>query len=89
MTAEHFQDLGKLLIGEDVPEILKNDLQFQTDARSGLQAAISSCEQMKDYVSRDLLEELLEETEEHIDWIETQLWLAENTGLENYLQSQM
>ena len=85
----NLQDLAKLLIGEDVPEILKNDLQLQTEARGGLQAAVLSCEEVKDYVSRDLLEELLEETEEHIDWLETQLWLIENTGLENYLQSQM
>ena len=85
----NLQDLGKLLIGENVLEILNNDLQLQTEARSGLQAAISACEEMQDYVSRDLLEELLEETEEHIDWLETQLWLIENTGLENYLQSSM
>ena len=85
----NLQDPGKLLIGEDVPEMLKNDLQLQTEARSGLQSAVSSCEEMRDYVSRDLLEELLEETEEHIDWIETQLRLIDNTGLENYLQSQM
>ena len=85
----NLQDLGKLLIGEDVPEVLRNDLQLQTDARSSVQTAISSCEEVKDYVSRDLLEQLLEETEEHIDWLETQLWLIENTGLENYLQSQM
>ncbi len=85
----NLQALGKLLIGEDVPEILQSDLKFQTEARNGLQTAISSMEEKKDYVSRDLLGELLEKTEEHIDWLETQLWLIENTGLENYLQSQM
>ncbi len=85
----NLQDTAKLLIGENVPEILKNDLELQTEAHNGLQAAVSSCEEIKDFVSRDLLEELLEETEEHIDWLETQLWLVDNTGLENYLQSQM
>ena len=85
----NLQELGKLLIGEDVPELLKSDLQLQTEARDALQAAVSSCEGVKDYVSRDLLEELLEETEEHIDWLETHLWLIEHTGLENYLQSQI
>lgn len=85
----NLQDLGKLLIGEDVPEILKNDLTLQVEARDGLKEGVAHCESVRDYISRELLEELLEETEEHIDWIETQLWLIENTGQENYLQSQM
>ena len=85
----NLQDLGKLMIGEDVSEILKNDLQLQTEARSGLQAAVAACEAARDYVSRDLLEEILEETEEHIDWLESQHWLVANVGLENYLQSQI
>jgi len=83
------QMLGKLLVGEHVPEILQNDLQLQTGTRSGLQAGIVECEQAEDYVSRNLLEKLLEESEEHIDWLETQLWLIEKTGAENYLQSQI
>ena len=85
----NLQDLGKLLIGENVPEMLEGDLRLLTDMRSGLQQAIHTCETIKDYVSRELLDELLEETEAHIDWIETQQWLIENSGLENYLQSQM
>jgi bacterioferritin len=85
----NLQDLGKLLIGENVPEILKNDLALQCEAREGLQQAIAKCESLQDFVSRDLLEALLEETEEHIDWLETQQWLIANTGRENYLQSQM
>lgn len=85
----NLQDLGKLMIGENAPEILDNDLKLQTDARKGLQEAVACCESAQDYVSRELLEELLEETEEHIDWIESQLWLIDNTGLENYLQSMM
>jgi bacterioferritin len=84
----NLQDLGKLLIGEDVPEMLKNDLTLQTEARGGLQAAIAECEALRDFITRELLEHLLEETEAHIDWIETQLWLIDHTGLENYLQSQ-
>lgn len=83
----NLQDLGKLLIGEDVPEMLNGDLRLQGDARAALQAAVTCCEQAQDYVTRGLLEELLEDTEEHIDWLESQLWLIENAGLENYLQS--
>ncbi len=85
----NLQDLGKLIIGEDAPESLQGDLQMQTTIRKQLQSAISDCEGLQDYVSRDLLEELLRETEEHIDWIETQQWLIEHLGLENYLQSQI
>jgi bacterioferritin len=85
----NLQDLGKLLVGEDVPEILEGDLALQRQAREGLQQAIAGCEALRDYVSRELLEGLLEETEEHIDWIETQQWLIANSGLQNYLQSQM
>ena len=85
----NLQDLGKLLIGENLPEMLQGDLKLMMTMRSGLQEAIHTCESSKDYVSRELLDELLEETEEHIDWIETQQWLIENSGLENYLQSQM
>jgi bacterioferritin len=85
----NLQDLGKLLIGEDVPEILQNDLIMQRQALTELQGAIQLSEKHRDYISRELLEKLVEETEEHIDWIETQQWLIENTGLENYLQSAM
>jgi bacterioferritin len=85
----NLQDLGKLLIGENVPEMLNGDLGMLTGMRSRLQATIKQCEDDRDFISRDELAELLEETEAHIDWIETQQWLIENTGLENYLQSQM
>jgi len=85
----NLQDLGKLLIGENVPEMLKGDLQMLTDMRINLVNTIQQCEEAQDYISRDELNEILEETEEHIDWIETQQWLIENTGLENYLQSLM
>ena len=83
----NLQDLGKLLIGEDIEEILKSDLQLATDVRGRLQEAVAFCESAQDYVSRDLLESILEEEEEHIDWLESQLWLIENSGLQNYTQS--
>lgn len=85
----NLQDLLKLLIGERPDEILRLDLQLETDARTLLQEAVVQCEQRGDYVSRDLLEDILEGKEEHIDWLETQLRLIEDTGLQNYLQSQI
>ena len=84
----NLQDLGKLLIGENIPEMLKGDLEMLTGMRTNLQEAIKLCEKNSDFISRDELTEILEETEDHIDWIESQQWLIENTGLENYLQSQ-
>lgn len=83
----NLQNLDKLLIGETVPEILQNDLQLNQDIREDLLQSIALCEAQQDYVSRDELVEILEETEEQIDWFESQLWLIENSGLENYLQS--
>jgi bacterioferritin len=85
----NLQDLGKLLIGEDVPEILRNDLQLERDAHPLYKEAIAYCEQVGDYVSRALLVGIQENEEEHIDWLETQLDLIERVGLENYQQSQM
>src|SRR5210317_571241 len=84
----NLQDLGKLLIGENIPEMLKGDLEMLTGMRTNLQEAIKLCEKNSDFISRDELTEILEEREDHIDWIESQQWLIENTGLENYLQSQ-
>ncbi|HLT89974.1 MAG TPA: bacterioferritin [Woeseiaceae bacterium] len=84
----NLQDLGKLNIGEDVPEQLQADLDLELDARADLQAAIAYCESRKDYVTRDLFDSILKSEEEHIDWLETQLELIERLGLENYLQSQ-
>lgn len=85
----NLQDLGKLLIGENVPEMLKGDLAMLSGIRQNLQNTIKLCEDGRDYVSRDELQEMLEETEEHIDWVETQFHLIDNVGLENYLQAQM
>jgi bacterioferritin len=84
----NLQDLGKLHVGEDVPELLQSDLDLELDALDDLQAAIAYCEARKDYVSRQLFDEILKSEEEHVDWLETQLSLIEKIGLENYLQSQ-
>ena len=83
----NLQDLGKLLIGEDVPEILKNDLTAESHYRKTLATAIDHCERQQDYISRHHLEELQEDSEERIDWLETQLSLIDAMGIENYLES--
>lgn len=85
----NLQDLDKLLIGENVVEILECDLALERRAHPDLKAAIADCEKTGDYVSRELFEDILESEEEHIDWLETQLSLIDKVGMENYLQSQM
>jgi bacterioferritin len=85
----NLQDLAKLNVGEDVPEILQCDLMAETGAQATIKAGIAHCESVRDYVSRDLLQEILDDTEEHIDFLETQIDLVDKVGLQNYLQSQM
>jgi len=85
----NLQDLGKLMIGEDVPECLECDLKLELAAHIDLKAAIRDCETLGDYISRELFEAILESEEEHIDFLETNLDLIKRIGLENYCQSQM
>ena len=84
----NLQDLGKLLIGEGAQEALECDLKMEQAARPVLQEGIAHCEAVKDYISREILEDILESEEEHIDWLETQLELIGKIGLQNWLQSQ-
>jgi bacterioferritin len=85
----NLQKLGKLLIGENTKEMLECDLKLEQTALVDLRAAISYCESVSDYVSRDLLCSILDSEEEHSDWIETQLGLIESLGIQNFLQSMM
>jgi bacterioferritin len=85
----NLQDLGKLLIGENVPEILECDLRSERGAQGTIKDGIAHCESVRDYVSRDILQRILEDTEEHVDYLETQLDLLAKVGLPNYLQSAM
>ena len=85
----NLQDIGKLRIGEHTREMLECDLALEMDAIPDLREAIEYCESVKDYVSRELFEDILESEEEHVDWIETQLDLIDRVGIENYQQSQM
>jgi len=85
----NLQDLGKLHIGENVKEMLECDLKIEHDGRNDYIEAITYCESVKDYVTRDLLRDLLADEEGHIDHIETQLKLIEQVGIQNYLQKHM
>jgi len=84
----NLQDVGKLRIGENVPEMLQCDLDLELDAIPDLRAGIAYCENHKDYVSRELFDTILTSEEEHVDFLETQLELIDKLGVQNYLQSQ-
>ncbi len=85
----NLQDLGKLLVGESLPEILQCDLLLETAAQATVKDGMAYCETVRDYVSRDLLLVILDDTEEHIDFLQTQIELLGKVGLENYLQTQI
>ena len=85
----NLQELGKLMIGEKPEECVACDLRLEGMSRETLIAAIAACETAKDYVSREIFEHNLEDTEEHIDWLETQLDVMQKVGIQNWLQSQM
>lgn len=85
----NLQDLGKLYIGQTVPEILDCDLKLEMEALPILREAIAYCESVSDFVSRHLFREILSSEEEHVDWIETQIGLIDKTGLKNYVQENM
>lgn len=83
----NLQDLGRLRIGENVREILECDLALEMQAIPDLRDAIEYCEEVRDYISRELFEHILESEEEHVDWLETQLGLMDRMGEQNYLQT--
>lgn len=85
----NLQHLGKLLIGENTPEMLAYDLQLEMIAIPDLREGVAYAESVGDYVSRDLFSAILESEEEHVDWLETQLGLIEKIGIANYLQSKI
>ncbi|WP_300538222.1 bacterioferritin [Sphingosinicella sp.] len=84
----NFQLLGRLRIGESVEEVLKADLELEREAIPPLRDAIEHCEKVRDYISREILEDILESEEEHVDFLETQLSLIEAMGIQNYIQLQ-
>lgn len=85
----NLQDLGKLYIGEHAQEMIECDLRLEMEALPLLREAIAHCDSVRDYVSRDLFNDILDSEEEHVDWLETQLSLIKSVGIENYLQKHM
>jgi bacterioferritin len=85
----NLQALHKLMIGESTPEMLECDLKLESAAQVTVKEGIAACEAAGDYVSREIFQGILEDTEEHIEWLETQIDLINKIGLPNYLQSQM
>jgi bacterioferritin len=84
----NLQDLGKLMIGEDARDVLGCDLEMEQQAMADLHPAIAHCEKVGDYVTRELFVDILENEEEHVDWLQTQFRLIEQIGIENYLHLQ-
>lgn len=82
----NFQALGRLRIGQSVEEILKADLELEMEALPPLRDAIAYCESIRDYVSRDLFQQILDSEEEHVDTLETQFEMIERMGMQNYIQ---
>jgi len=85
----NLQDLGRLHIGEHTAEMLQSNMDLEHVSRKALQTLIVESEKLQDYISRDLAEDLLENVEEQIDWIESQQYIIDHAGIENYLQSMM
>ncbi len=83
----NLQNLNKLLIGENVSEIVDCDMKYELAALPLLREAVSACEKAEDFVTRDLLVSFLEDQEEHVDWLETEQWQRDNVGMQNYIQS--
>jgi len=85
----NMQDIGKLHIGENPREMLECDLQLELEALPVLKDAVAWCEEIRDFVSRDVFDSILASEEEHVDWLETQLTLVDSMGIKNYLQAKM
>lgn len=85
----NMQALNKLMIGENVAEALGGDLKLEQKSLADLKGAIAHCESVADFASREILHDILEATEEHVDWLETQIELIDKIGVQNYLQSQV
>jgi len=85
----NMQDIGKLHIGENPREMLECDLQLELEALPVLKDAVAWCEEIRDFVSRDVFDSILASEEEHVDWLETQLTLIDSMGIKNYLQAKM
>ncbi len=85
----NLQALHKVMVGENTPEMLDCDLQLEKTAQVTVKDGMAACEAARDFVSRELFQHILDDTEEHIDWLETQKDLIDKIGLQNYLQSQM
>ncbi|ADU70934.1 bacterioferritin [Pantoea sp. At-9b] len=85
----NLQDLGRLRIGEDVPEMLQSDLTLELEGAKDLREAIAYADKVHDYVSRDMMIEILADEEHHIDYLETELELINKIGIQNYLQAQI